>query len=316
MAEAARSRETEQDIAAEMAALGAEARAAARALAASSAEGETPCAHGGGRGDPQRRGGNPGGERQGHGSRRGIRSERRPARPPRPRSRPGRVDGRRGRAGGRPRRPARPPAGRVGAAQRASHPPGLGADRRHRDHLRIAAQRDRRRRRALPDGGERGDPARRLRELALLARHRGVAAFGARRDRAAGRVHPARTDDRPGCGRYPAPHGRRPRPDRATRRPLADRAGAGGEPGAGNGAPGRQTAMSTCMPPPTQRRRATVTLQRQDAADRDLRCGGDPSRRCCSCGHAARDPRAAVRRRLRGAGRCARARRWTRESCR
>ena len=38
MAEAARSRETEQDIAAEMAALGAEARAAARALAASSAE--------------------------------------------------------------------------------------------------------------------------------------------------------------------------------------------------------------------------------------------------------------------------------------
>ena len=38
MAEAARSRETEQDIAAEMAALGGEARAAARALAASSAE--------------------------------------------------------------------------------------------------------------------------------------------------------------------------------------------------------------------------------------------------------------------------------------
>ena len=38
MAEAARSRETEQDIAAEMAALGAEARAAAQALAASSAE--------------------------------------------------------------------------------------------------------------------------------------------------------------------------------------------------------------------------------------------------------------------------------------
>ena len=38
MAEAARSRETEQDIAAEMVALGAEARAAARALAASSAE--------------------------------------------------------------------------------------------------------------------------------------------------------------------------------------------------------------------------------------------------------------------------------------
>ena len=38
MAEAARSRETEQDIAAEMAALGAEARAAARVLAASSAE--------------------------------------------------------------------------------------------------------------------------------------------------------------------------------------------------------------------------------------------------------------------------------------
>ena len=38
MAEAARSRETEQDFAAEMAALGAEARAAARALAASSAE--------------------------------------------------------------------------------------------------------------------------------------------------------------------------------------------------------------------------------------------------------------------------------------
>ena len=38
MAEAARSRETEQDIAAEMAALGAEARAAARALAASSTE--------------------------------------------------------------------------------------------------------------------------------------------------------------------------------------------------------------------------------------------------------------------------------------
>ena len=69
MAEAAQSREAEDDIAAVMVALGAEARAAARVLAGSSTETRTERTQGGGGGDPRRRVGDPGGERGGHGGR-------------------------------------------------------------------------------------------------------------------------------------------------------------------------------------------------------------------------------------------------------
>ena len=231
IAEAARSRETEHDIAAEMATLGADARAAAQALAGSSAETR----------------------------RRALRAAAAAIRDDeaaileanaadmaaardlglsaalldRLALDPGRVEGMA--TGVEQVAALDDPLGRLlgewQAAQRAPHPPGFGADRRHRDHLRIAAQRDRRCRCALPHGRERGDPARRLRELPLVARHRCGAAQGAGRDRAAGRLHPARADDRPRSRRHPAHHGRRAGPDRAARRPLADRAGACGEPG-------------------------------------------------------------------------------------
>ena len=90
----------------------------------------------------------------------------------------------------------------------------------------------------------------------------------------AGRLHPARADDRPGSGRHPAHHGRRAGSDRAPRRPLADRAGACGEPGAGDGPPGRQLP---CLRARRRRPRegARRHLQRQDAPDRHLRRGGN-----------------------------------------
>ena len=58
---------------------------------------------------------------------------------------------------------------RMGPALGPAHPPGPHADRGDRGDLREPAERHRRRRRALPQGRQRGDPARRLGEPALVA---------------------------------------------------------------------------------------------------------------------------------------------------
>ena len=56
-------------------------------------------------------------------------------------------------------RPGGRGARRLGAAQRPAHPPGAGAARRRRHHLREPAERDLRRRRPLPEVGQRRLPA-------------------------------------------------------------------------------------------------------------------------------------------------------------
>ena len=76
----------------------------------------------------------------------------------------------RGAAGDRrPARPGRRGDGGVGPALGAAHPPGADAARGGGGDLREPAERDRRRGRALPEGRERGDPARRVGEPPLGA---------------------------------------------------------------------------------------------------------------------------------------------------
>ena len=62
----------------------------------------------------------------------------------------------------------------VDAAQRPRDRARARAARRHRHHLREPAQRDGRRRRAVPQGRQRGDPARRLGQPSLQPRHPGL----------------------------------------------------------------------------------------------------------------------------------------------
>ena len=63
---------------------------------------------------------------------------------------------------------------RVDAAQRPRDRARARAAGRHRHHLREPAQRDGRRRRAVPQGRQRGDPARRLGQPPLEPRHPGL----------------------------------------------------------------------------------------------------------------------------------------------
>ena len=70
------------------------------------------------------------------------------------------------------RRSGRPGDGLVDAAERLADFARARAARRDRHHLRVAPQRDGRRRRALPQIGQRRDPAQRVGELPHLARHR------------------------------------------------------------------------------------------------------------------------------------------------
>ena len=83
-----------------------------------------------------------------------------------------------------PGRPGRRGARRLGAAQRAAHQPGAGAARRGGDHLREPAQRHERRRRAVPEVGQRRLPARLVGRDQLQHRHRRRAARGLREGRA------------------------------------------------------------------------------------------------------------------------------------
>ena len=144
--------------------------------------------------------------------------------------------------------------GRVGPPVRAAHPPGADAHRRRRGDLREPAERDRRRGRALPQGRERGDPARRVGEPSLGAgdpcRTRGRAPDG----RPAGGRGPAGAGDRPGRGRRDADD------DPLHRRPGATRRQGAGPAGAGQARvrvsrTSRGSCTSTSTRPPTSRRR-------------------------------------------------------------
>ena len=152
----ARSRETERDIAAEMAALGAESRAAARVLAASSAEARRHALEAAAaaiRNDEAATL-----EANAKDMAAAEASGLSGALLDRLALDPGRVEAMA--AGVEQVAALDDPLGRLlgewERPERASHPPGVGAHRRHRDHLRIATERDRRRRRALLDVGERG----------------------------------------------------------------------------------------------------------------------------------------------------------------
>ena len=81
-----------------------------------------------------------------------------------------RRDGGRHRGDRRARRPDRHGHCRMGPAERPPHRARAHAARRRRDHLREPAERHRRRRRALPQGRQRRDPARRLGFLPFVAR--------------------------------------------------------------------------------------------------------------------------------------------------
>ena len=71
------------------------------------------------------------------------------------------------------------------------------AARRHRHHLREPAERDGRRRRAVPQGRQRRDPARRLGEPSFQPGHPGVPGARPARGGPARRRHPAGADHRP-----------------------------------------------------------------------------------------------------------------------
>ena len=104
--------------------------------------------------------------------------------------------------------------GALDAAERHDHRARARAARRRRHHLRKPAERDRRCRRAVPQGRQCRDPARRLGELSAPTRaiHAALVAGPARGRPARGR-NPARADARPRRGRADA---RGPRRHRST----------------------------------------------------------------------------------------------------
>ena len=108
---------------------------------------------------------------------------------------------RRRRGAPRSRRPHHEPQR---AAERAARRPDVDPARRHRDDLRIAPQRDRRCGGALPQGGQRRHPARRLRGDPLEPRPRRRAARGGPRGRDSGGRDHDRADRRPRGDRRPA----------------------------------------------------------------------------------------------------------------
>ena len=91
-------------------------------------------------------------------------------RPARARRQARRRDGRRARRGARARRSGRHGDRTLDAAERHDHRARARAARRRRHHLREPAERHRRCRRALPQGRQCRDPARRLGEPSLDAR--------------------------------------------------------------------------------------------------------------------------------------------------
>ena len=166
------------------------------------------------------------------------------------------------------------------AAERPAHRARAHAARRHRRHLREPAQRDGRRRRALPQVRQRGDPARRLGELSHSSLAicncliEGLAAAGS-----AGGRDPARADDRPRRRRRDARRPRRHyRRDRAARRQEPGRARAG------RGARAGVRASRRPLPRLCRIRRPISTWRKTSCST--PRCGAPasaaPPRRCSS----------------------------------
>ena len=110
-------------------------------------------------------------------------------------------DGARLARGGGACRSGRPGDGALDAAERPGDFPRARAAGRDRHHLRVAAECDGRRGGALPEVGQRRDPAQRLRELSHLARHRQCVERGHGRLGSAGGLDPARADGRSLGGR-------------------------------------------------------------------------------------------------------------------
>ena len=167
----------------------------------------------------------------------------------------------------------------VDAAERPEDRARARAAGRHRHHLREPAERDGRRRRAVPQGRQRGDPARRLGQPPLQPRDPGVPRPRPARGGPARCGDPARADHRPRGGR-PDAEGprRRHRRDRAARRQEPGGARAGGSARAGVRAPGRHL--------PHLRRPQRRPRHGQGASSSTPRCGAPacaaPPRRCWS----------------------------------
>ena len=149
------------------------------------------------------------------------------------------ADAHRGDGRGHRRDRALPDPGRrrdriLDAAERPEHRARARAARRHRHHLREPAECDRRCRRALPEGRQCRDPARRLRQLALEPRHPSPPRPRSARGRPARGRDPAGADARPRRRRNDAGRPRRHhRRHRAARRQGPGRPRAGGSARAG-----------------------------------------------------------------------------------
>ncbi len=185
------------DIAALMDGIGRKARAAARPLAVAECRAQ---ACGAGRHGPSHRAQHrcdPGRQRARHGKRRRSRSVRGIARPAEADEGSRARDGRRHPRDRRDARSRRRGDRRMGPAQRPPHRARAHAARRHRRHLREPAQRHCRRRRALPEGRQCGDPARRFGFGGFVIRHPCLSGRRAEGGQPAGRGHPVCADHRP-----------------------------------------------------------------------------------------------------------------------
>ncbi len=175
-------------------------------------------------------------------------------------------------------RPARPHAGRLDAAERPAHPSHRDADRRDRHDLRKPPECRRRCRRALPQIGQRRDPARRVGEPAQCAGNPGSTADRPARRGAAGSLRADRAHHRPRLCRGDARGRRADRPDHPARRQVPGRARAARGARAGAG-PCRgalpHLCPCRCRPGDGARDRG----QRQDAPHRRLRRHRDPADR-------------------------------------
>ncbi len=135
--------------------------------------------------------------------------------------------------GRRDHRPPVPPDGHPGR-------PHARAARRDRHHLRIAAERDRRRGRAVPQGRQRDDPARRLRSDPQQPGDRRVRARRPARRRPAGTRGAGRRDHRPRGRRAPDRRREARRRHRPARRQGPHRAHRARREGPGDQAPRRR----------------------------------------------------------------------------
>ena len=191
-----------------------------------------------------------------------------------------RRDGGRHRGGARPGRSGRRRDGKLDAAERHDHRARARAARRRRRDLRKPPERDGGRGGALPQGRQCRDPARRLGELPLRARHPcGAGRRPARRRSARGR-DPARADARPRRGRPDARRARRQyRRDRAARRQGPGRAACRPRRACRCSRISKAWCMSMSTRPPISEMAKDDRAERQDAPHRRLRRGRDPAGR-------------------------------------